>query len=44
MHSNPKCLKDKYNNIKIFWSKKNKEPTQDSQNRLWSPMSEWGEP
>jgi len=32
------------NNFKVFGSHKTKEPKQDSQNWLWSPMSEGGEP
>ena len=34
----------KPNNIKIVESYKVKGPTKDSQNRLWSPMAEGGEP
>jgi hypothetical protein len=32
------------NNFKVFGSNKTKETKQDSQNWLWSPMSEGGEP
>jgi hypothetical protein len=34
----------KPNNLKVFGSKKTKEPKQDRLNRLWSPKPEGGEP
>jgi hypothetical protein len=34
----------KPNNFKTFWSKKTKGSKQNSQNRVWSDMSEGGEP
>ena len=34
----------KTNNLKVFGSNKTKGHKQDSQNRLWSPMPEGGEP
>jgi hypothetical protein len=32
----------KSNNLKVFWSNKTKEPKQDGQNQIMSPLPEIG--